>query len=120
MRAVLCHPQFPAPVLPRHPWPGGGLLLIAGTITLRHIRARADARLVGRPVRLALPVDEPLFTVSRDFVKILDRDLAAAGIPKQDERGRTVDIHALRHTFGTHLSKNGVAPRTAQAAIRPS
>ena len=25
---------------------------------------------------------------------------------------------ALRHTFGTHLSKNGVAPRTAQAATR--
>jgi len=31
-----------------------------------------------------------------------------------------VDIHALRHTFGTHLSKNGVAPRTAQAALRHS
>ena len=26
----------------------------------------------------------------------------------------------LRHTFGTHLSKNGVAPRTAQAAMRHS
>ena len=37
-----------------------------------------------------------------------------------EERGRTVDIHALRHTFGTHLSKNGVAPRTAQAAMRHS
>jgi len=35
-----------------------------------------------------------------------------------DERGRTVDLHVLRHTFGTHLSKNGVAPRTAQAAMR--
>jgi site-specific recombinase XerD len=42
---------------------------------------------------------------------------AAAGIPKRDDRGRTVDVHALRHTFGTHLSKNGVAPRTAQAAM---
>ena len=30
-----------------------------------------------------------------------------AGIAKHDERGRTVDLHALRHTFGTHLSKNG-------------
>jgi len=46
--------------------------------------------------------------------------LAAAGIPKRDERGRTVDLHALRHTFGTHLSKNGVQPRTAQAAMRHS
>jgi hypothetical protein len=28
---------------------------------------------------LALPLDEPLFTVRPSFVKILDRDLAAAG-----------------------------------------
>ena len=26
----------------------------------------------------------------------------------------------MRHTFGTHLSKGGVAPRTAQAAMRYS
>ena len=26
-------------------------------------------------------------------------------------------VHAMRHTFGTHLSKGGVAPRTAQAAM---
>ena len=41
-------------------------------------------------------------------------------IDKRDERGRTVDVHALRHTFGTLLSKGGVAPRTAQAAMRHS
>jgi hypothetical protein len=43
-----------------------------------------------------------------------------AGIPKRDDRGRTVDVHALRHTFGTHRCKGGVAPRTAQAAMRHS
>ncbi len=42
------------------------------------------------------------------------------GIPKRDERGRTVDVHAMRHTFGTLLSKGGVSPRTAQAAMRHS
>ena len=31
-----------------------------------------------------------------------------------------MDIHALRHTFGTHLSKAGVAPRVAMAAMRHS
>lgn len=31
-----------------------------------------------------------------------------------------MDVHALRHTFGTLLSKGGVAPRTAQAAMRHS
>ena len=62
----------------------------------------------------------PLFTVPSALVKILDRDLLAAGIEKKDERGRTIDVHALRHSFGTLLSKGGVAPRTAQAAMRHS
>jgi len=67
-----------------------------------------------------LPADTPLFTVPRGLVRILDRDLRAAGIPKRDERGRTVDVHALRTSFGTLLSKGGVSPRTAQAAMRHS
>ena len=41
-------------------------------------------------------------------------------VVKTDERGRTIDIHALRHTFGTHLPKAGAPPRTAQAAMRHS
>jgi integrase len=67
-----------------------------------------------------LPADTPLFTVPEKLVKILDRDLKMAGIAKRDERGRTIDVHAMRHTFGTLLSKGGVAPRTAQAAMRHS
>ncbi len=51
---------------------------------------------------------------------ILNRDLKMAGIPKRDERGKTSDVHALRHTFGTLMSKGGVSPRTAQAAMRHS
>jgi hypothetical protein len=61
-----------------------------------------------------------LFTVPKGLVRILDRDLKLAGIAKRDERGRTLDVHALRHTFGTLLSKGGVTPRTAQAAMRHS
>ena len=64
--------------------------------------------------------DAPLFNVPTGLLKILDRDLKAAGIPKRDNRGRTVDIHALRHTFGTLLSAAGVKPRTAQEAMRHS
>ena len=62
----------------------------------------------------------PLFTVPAGLVRILNRDLSAAGIDKADERGRTIDVHALRTSFGTLLSKGGVAPRTAQAAMRHS
>ncbi|MBX3416741.1 MAG: tyrosine-type recombinase/integrase [Pirellulaceae bacterium] len=70
--------------------------------------------------RQGLRGNERLFNVPKQLVKILNRDLAAAGIPKTDERGRTVDVHALRHTFGTLLSTSGVAPRTAQQAMRHS
>ncbi len=61
-----------------------------------------------------------LFRVPAGLVRILNRDLATAGIDKADERGRTIDVHALRGTFATLLSKGGVAPRTAQAAMRHS
>jgi len=66
------------------------------------------------------------------LIRVFDRDLVAAGIArrvkigrkwhvdKRDERGRTVDVHALRTTFGTLLSKGGVPLRTAQAAMRHS
>jgi integrase len=64
--------------------------------------------------------DAPLFYVPSGLVRILDRDLHAAGIPKRDDRGRTFDVHALRHTFASHLVAAGVAPRTAQAALRHS
>ncbi len=79
-----------------------------------------------------LNCDSPLFNVPDKLVRILDRDLVLAGIArrvkigdkwkidKRDERGRTIDVHALRHSFGTLLSKGGVAPRTAQAAMRHS
>ena len=64
--------------------------------------------------------DTPLFDVPHKLCTILNRDLRLAGIAKRDDRGGTLDVHALRHTFGTLLSKGGVAPRTAQAAMRHS
>jgi integrase len=71
-------------------------------------------------VAMALPGNTRLFRVPRDLVRILDRDLAAAGIPKTDADGRTVDVHCLRHTFATLLSKAGVVPRIAQELMRHS
>jgi hypothetical protein len=64
--------------------------------------------------------EAPLFKVPTGLLRILNRDLKAAGIPKKESRGRTIDIHALRHTFGTMLSAAGVRPRTAQEAMRHS
>jgi integrase len=55
-----------------------------------------------------------------ELVKILKRDLAWAGIAYRDGRGRTLDVHALRHTTATSLSRAQVAPRVAQAFLRHS
>jgi integrase len=95
--------------------------------------AQDTARQRGETIPARLPGGTPLFTVPAQLVKILDRDLVMAGIArkvkdengivridKRDGRGWTLDVHALRHTFGTLLSKGGVAPRTAQAAMRHS
>src|SRR5207249_12319696 len=79
-----------------------------------------EALTSGAPIPARLPPDSPLFDVPQKLCKILNRDLRLAGIPKRDDRGRTLDVHALRHTFGTLLSKGGVMPRTAQAAMRHS
>ena len=79
---------------------------------------RRECRVAGKPLLADLPADMPLFTVPTALVRILDRDLKAAGIPKVDNRGWSIDVHAMRHTFGTHLSKGGVPLRTTQEAMR--
>ncbi len=61
-----------------------------------------------------------MLDLPKDAIRVFDRDLAAASISKTDDRGHSVDLHAFRHTFGTHRSKGGVRPRTAQAALRHS
>ena len=61
-----------------------------------------------------------VFKVPSGILRIMNRDLSAAGIDKTDADGCVVHVHALRHSFGTHLSRSGVAPRVAQAAMRHS
>jgi integrase len=63
---------------------------------------------------------ERIFDLPASLRLVFDRDLQAADIPKRDDRGRTLDIHALRTTFATWLSLADVSPRTAQAALRHS
>tara|TARA_R110002049_G_scaffold4601_5_gene32146 strand:- start:212798 stop:214381 length:1584 start_codon:yes stop_codon:yes gene_type:complete len=63
--------------------------------------------------------DERVFKVPAGILRIMNRDLKLADIDKEAD-GCVVHIHALRHSFGTHLSKAGVTPRVAQAAMRHS
>ena len=61
-----------------------------------------------------------VFRMPLELVKIMRRDLKAAGIPYRDDRGRTLDVHALRHTTATILSRAKVSPRVAQEFMRHS
>jgi integrase len=87
-------------------------------VVLRQSRESATLK-IGDSVK-ANVASMPILKVPSNLLRIFDRDLKWAGIPKRDERGQTLDLHALRHSFGTHLSKGGVLPRTAQAAMRHS
>ena len=44
--------------------------------------------------------------------------LKVAGIPYVDDQGRFANMHALRHSYGTLLSKAGVNPREAMELMR--
>ena len=62
----------------------------------------------------------PAFLVPSGFLRILNRDLAHAGIAKRSSDGRTFDLHAFRTSLCTHLARAGVPLRTAQEVMRHS
>ena len=61
-----------------------------------------------------------VFKVPHDLREILYRDLKRAGVPRVDDQGRQIDIHALRHTCGTQLAKAGISPQVASKIMRHS
>ncbi len=63
---------------------------------------------------------EKLFRVPGGLDKILNRDLAFAGISKRDALDRVIDVHALRHTHATLLAQRGVSPTVAKSSMRHS
>jgi integrase len=58
-------------------------------------------------------------TWAHDGAQMVRRDLAAAGIPYEDD-GRSFDFHALRGQFITSLAVKGVHPKVAQVLARHS
>lgn len=67
-----------------------------------------------------LQTQDFVFSVPKGLLRILNRDLAAAGIEKVDSKDGRIHLHAMRHSTGSHLSAAGVSPRTAQAVMRHS
>jgi len=73
-----------------------------------------------RIARLGLQDHDPVFSIPVGLLKRFHADCRRAGIPHRDSRGRQVDLHALRLTFGTSLAAAGVPMRTAQQLMRHS
>ena len=88
-------------------------------LDLRLKETQEDALRYGTPAPIALSPTDPLIP-QVPVVRVFDRDLKRAGIVKKDEWKRTVDLHSLRHTFGTLLALSGVSPRTAMELMRHS
>ncbi len=94
------------------------------TIPLRcdlveQIRRIHEERAVLAETRVVEP-HSAAFVVPSGFLRILNRDLAHAGIAKRSADGRTFDLHAFRTSLGTHLARAGVPLRTTQAVLRHS
>jgi len=89
-------------------------------VPLRHELAKSIRDWITECVACGSGPADPVFTVPTQLVNILNRDLALAGIEKADHAGRTIDVHALRHTFGTLLARAGAKPKAAQLAMRHS
>lgn len=79
-----------------------------------------------KQAHIANPTDKVLCVNSRTL-KIFNDDLVAAGLATRDEKGkvhkadasgRTLDIHALRHTTGTRLVASGADIKTTQSLMR--
>jgi excisionase family DNA binding protein len=83
---------------------------------------RSDVAEMMRQYIAGRPRNEPLWPGSwtdagAEMVRL---DLAAAGIPYQDEDGRYFDFHAVRGQFISLLAANGVHPKVAQTLARHS
>jgi integrase len=83
---------------------------------------RADVAAMMRQYLDGRGRDEPLWpgTWSEAGAEMVRLDLAAAGIPYQDDGGRVFDFHALRGQFISLLAARGVHPKVAQHLARHS
>lgn len=60
----------------------------------------------------------PVFAVPKNLTEQLRKDAEYAGIPLEDEDGRTLDFHALRATCATLMARAGVPLQLARRLIR--
>jgi integrase len=81
---------------------------------------REAAVKAGNPTAADVAPDDKLFPNGPASVKVFNKDLAAAGIPKHDAHGKVLDIHSLRVTFNSLMAAAGVPLATRQVLMRHS
>ncbi|QEH33951.1 site-specific tyrosine recombinase XerC [Aquisphaera giovannonii] len=100
-----------------------GMSLRAGTTKNKQgaiLPLRADLiAMLRRRVDGRRPADA-VFNIPADLIRRFHADRKRAGIPLEDDRGRRVDLHSLRTTFGTLLAASGVPLTVAQRLMRHS
>jgi integrase len=85
---------------------------------LREKRLRATGRAPLPVERVFLgPEGRALSKPSNNAMRVFDRLLEAAGIERQDAHGRSLDIHALRHTAATRLVRTGAPLAVTQRVL---
>ena len=87
--------------------------------SVHYLRPELVAALTAFRPSNAKPSD-PVFRGQVPRIPTFKCDLAKAGIPFLDERGRRADLHALRTTFGTMLAVNGVSLQSSKSLMRHS
>jgi len=85
---------------------------------------RADMPDLLRPWLMDKTSEESVFHMSdvawHKTVKMMRRDLAAAGIRYRDSAGLVADFHALRHTYISNIVRSGASVKICQDLARHS
>ena len=101
----------------RHPGPDGAPVV---KVTDRLLRC-FDDDLVAAGLAKRLPVDEEGKPIPQKENGLPVREPARWKVDKRDSAGRVLDLHALRHTFGTRLGRMpGIDPKSVQTLMRHS
>ncbi len=66
------------------------------------------------------PSGEPVLPLPEKAAKMMRVDLCAAGIDYQDDSGRMLDFHSLRHTYISRIVQSGASVKVAQELARHS
>ncbi|MFO1077945.1 MAG: site-specific integrase [Planctomycetota bacterium] len=77
------------------------------TLVAVHTRILGHEPETGDPVFLS-PEASRWMKPTNNAMRVFNRILKRAGIPRLDAEGRKLDIHSLRHTFGSRLARHGV------------